>query len=168
MSQLMHSFSVATYENGLRALIKIIAKAKAHCEAKKIEPEALTNARLYPDMFPFWRQICILSDQAKGATSRLAGVEVPAWEDTERTFDELTARLEKTRDYIKGFGPEKFAGSDTRTITLKIGGQDVSMPGEQYLFTNSLPNFYFHLTTAYNILREGGVEVGKRDFLGRT
>lgn len=168
MSLIMHSASIAVVDTGVRALINIIGKAKAHCEAKKIDPDALTNARLFPDMFPFWRQVCLVSDHAKGAASRLAGVDVPSWPDTERSFDELLARLEKTRAYLKEFPADRLAGADTRTVTLKIGGQDTAMPGAQYLFTSALPNFFFHLTTAYNILRESGVEVGKRDFLGRT
>ncbi|WP_342362108.1 DUF1993 domain-containing protein [Terrarubrum flagellatum] len=168
MSLTMHSASVTTFDNMLRALIHVINKAKAHCEAKKINPEALTTARLFPDMFPFWHQCCLVSDFAKGAVSRLAGVEVPSWADDQRTFDELIARLEKTRDYIKGFGPEKLEGADAKPITLKIGGQDMTITGEQYLLNMATPNFYFHVTTAYNILRKGGVEVGKRDFLGRA
>lgn len=168
MSELMHSFSVVTFDNGLRALAHVIGKAKAHCEAKKIDPEALTSARLFPDMFPFWRQVCLASDFAKGPVARLAGVEVPSWEDKERSFDELLARIEKTREFLKGFGPDKLAGAAARTVTIKIGGQDMSMSGEQYLLGFATPNFYFHLTTAYDILRHNGVEIGKRDFMGRT
>lgn len=167
MAILMHSFSVGAYEAGLKALIHVIGKAKAHCEARKIDPEALTSARLYPDMFPFWRQICLATDFTKGPVARLAGVEVPAWEDKERTFDELLARLEKARAYLKEFGPDRLAGSESRQITIKMGGQDTTMTGEQYLAGFANPNFYFHVTTAYDILRHNGVEIGKRDFFGR-
>jgi hypothetical protein len=168
MSLSMHAASVETFDHMLRALIHVIAKAKAHCEAKKIDPEALTQARLFPDMFPFWRQACLASDFAKGAVSRLAGVEVPSWEDKERNFDELTQRIEKTRDYIKTFSPEKLADAAARSITLKIGGQDMTMTGDVYLLRMAVPNFFFHVTTAYDILRHNGVEVGKRDYMGRT
>jgi hypothetical protein len=168
MSLSMHSASVGVFDNMLRALALIIAKAKAHCDARKIEPEALTMARLTPDMFPFWRQVCLASDFAKGPVARLAGVEVPSWADTERSFDELAQRLEKTREYIKTFGPEKLAGAEDRTITIKIGGQEMSIPGAQYLLAFATPNFYFHVTAAYAILRHNGVEIGKRDFMGRA
>ncbi len=168
MSISTHAASVEIFDHMLGALVKCIAKAKAHCEAKKIEPDALTSARLYPDMFPFWRQVCLASDFAKGPVARLAGVDVPAWEDKERTFDELTQRLEKTREFIKGVAKEKFADAAARDVTVKIGGQDMTMSGEVYLLRMATPNFYFHMTTAYDILRHAGVELGKRDFLGRT
>ncbi|MET0605466.1 MAG: DUF1993 domain-containing protein [Beijerinckiaceae bacterium] len=168
MSLSMHAASVQTFDTMLRALGNVIAKAKAQCEAKKIDPEAMTGARLYPDMFPFWRQVCLASDFAKGAASRLAGVETPSYEDKERNFEELTQRIEKTREFIKSIAADKFADASKRPITLKIGGQDVTMSGDAYLLNVATPNFYFHVTTAYDILRHNGVEVGKRDFLGRT
>ena len=152
----------------LKALSAILKKAEAHCEAKKIEPNALLTFRLFPDMLPFTRQVQIACDFAKGCAARLAGVAVPSYVDDEKTFAELQARIAKTIEFIGSFKKEQFAGSATRDVTIKVGGKDMVMPGSQYFSAAVVPNFYFHLTTAYNILRHNGIELGKSDFMGRT
>jgi uncharacterized protein len=166
MSFNIYQTSVPAFVQTLNALSAVLAKAVAHAEAKKIEPSVLVNARLAPDMHPLARQIQIMSDSAKGAAARLAGIDVPSFADTETTFADLQARIAKTVDFLKGLKPAQFEGGDTREVTLKIGGQDVKFPGATYLSHFAFPNFYFHATTAYNILRHNGVEIGKRDFIG--
>jgi hypothetical protein len=167
MSLSMYQASIPVYMNLLSALSKIIEKAAAHAEAKKITPEALLHARLFPDMFTFTRQVQIATDHAKGAPARLAGVEVPAFPDTEASFSELQARIQKTIDFLKTFSPEQINGSEEKEIILTIGPNKIPLKGQDYLLHFSMPNFYFHLTTAYDILRHNGVELGKRDFMGR-
>ena len=162
----MHQASAPRFANTLRNLSVILDKAQAHCEAKKIEPAALTQARLFPDMFSFTRQVQIACDTAKGAVARLAGVEVPKHEDTEQTFAELKARIAKTVDFVQSIGAAKIDGSEGREVVLKMRSGEVKFTGLQYLMGHALPNFYFHVTTAYNILRHNGVEIGKRDFIG--
>src|SRR6185295_10975840 len=162
----MYQASATRFANILKNLSAILDKAQAHCEAKKIEPAALTQARLFPDMFPLTRQVQIACDTAKGAVARLAGVEVPKHEDTEQSFAELKARIAKTIDFVQSVGAAKIDGSEGREVVLKMRGQDVKLAGQQYLLAHAWPNFYFHVTTAYNILRANGVELGKRDFLG--
>jgi hypothetical protein len=154
---------VIRYLNNLSTLID---KAVAHCEARKIDPAVLVNYRLSPDMFPFARQVQIASDQVKGMAARLAGVDVPSYPDTETTFAELKARIAKTVAYLNTFKPEQIDGSENKEITLKAGAAEFKFKGDDYLVGFVLPNFYFHVTTAYAILRHCGVEVGKRDFLG--
>jgi hypothetical protein len=150
----------------LRNLSAILDNAQAHCEAKKIEPELMASLRLYPDMFPLYRQVQVACDAAKGAVARLAGVDIPKHEDTERTLAELKARIAKTIAFIESVAPEAIDGSEAREIQLKLAGREVTFKGQQYLLGFAQPNFYFHVTTAYNILRHNGVEVGKRDFIG--
>jgi hypothetical protein len=150
----------------LGALSKILDKAEAHCEARKIDPAVLVNYRLAPDMFPLSRQIQIMTDQAKGATARLTGSENPSFADTETSLADLKARITKTIDYVQSFSPEAFDGAEDRTINFKAGTMELSFSGRDYAFKWVFPNFYFHATTAYDILRHCGVEVGKRDFLG--
>jgi hypothetical protein len=164
----MYQASAPRFINTLTNLAGILDKAQAHAEARKIEPAALTAYRLYPDMFPMTRQVQIACDAAKGAVARLAGVEVPKHEDTEQTFAELKARIAKTIAFIKSIKPAQIDGSEDREIALKIGGQDVKFKGMQYLLGFAHPNFYFHVTTAYNILRHNGVEIGKRDYIGNA
>jgi hypothetical protein len=151
----------------LTNLDNVLKKAEADCEARKIDPGVLANARLAPDMFPLVRQVQILTDQAKGGASRLAGLEPPKWPDEEKTFADLHARLAKAIAYLKTFKPAQFDGADTRQIELKFPNASFSFVGKDYLLTNLLPNFYFHYTTAYAILRHNGVQVGKGDYLGR-
>lgn len=158
--------TVPAFVQILTALSAILTKAQAHAEAKKIDPAVFVNARIAPDMFPLARQVQIATDHAKGASARLAGVDVPSYADTETTFAELQARIAKTLDFIKGLKPAQFDGGLDRKVTLKIAGQEMSWNGGVYLHQFALPNFYFHVTAAYAILRHNGVEVGKRDFLG--
>ena len=162
----MYQASAPRFTSALRNLSAILDKAQAHAEAKKIDPAALTAFRLYPDMFPLTRQVQIACDTAKGAVARLAGIEIPRHEDTEQTFAELKARIAKTLDFIESVKASQIDGSEAKEIVIKLRGQDVRFAGLQYLLGFAWPNFYFHVTTAYNILRHNGVELGKRDFLG--
>lgn len=163
----MFDSSVTVFDNFLKGLAAILRKAEAHCEAKKIEPDALLKARLYPDMFHFTRQVQLVSDFAKGTGARLAGIAAPSFPDEEKTFAELQARIAKTRDFLATLKKEQFAGAAERPITIKVGGQDMTFAGAAYLPGYAMPNFFFHLTTAYDILRHNGVELGKRDYMGR-
>ena len=166
MSFSLYQASAPRFANTLKNLSTILDKAQAHCEAKKIDPLAITSFRLFPDMFPLSRQIQIMTDTAKGAIARLAGIEIPKYEDTEQTFAELKARMMKTADFVMSVPAAKIDGSADKDISMKIGGKDTVIKGGQYLLGHAYPNFYFHSTTAYNILRHNGIEVGKRDFLG--
>ena len=166
MSLTMFSASVPVYTQFLTSLSAILKKAAAHAEAKKIDPSVFINARLSPDMLPLSSQVQIATDHAKGSLSRLAGVDVPKFEDTEKTFDELEARIQKTLAYVKTFKPEQIDGTEGKEIVLTFGTQKFPFNGQTYLIQFALPNFYFHTTMAYAILRENGVEVGKRDFMG--
>lgn len=157
---------VPAFAHSLTALSKILEKAKAHEEAKKIKPEVIPNLRLIADMLPLWRQICIATDHAKGASARLSGTEVPSYADTEQTLDELIARIAKTLAFIQTIPEAAFEGAEARTITVKAGPRDLTFPATFYLNSYAVPNFFFHMTTAYNILRANGVEIGKVDFLG--
>jgi hypothetical protein len=151
----------------LTNLDNVLKKAEADCETRKIDPSVLVSARLAPDMFPLVRQVQIMTDQAKGGASRLAGLEPPKWPDEEKTFADLHARLAKAIAYLNTFKPAQFDGAETRKIELKFPNASFSFIGKDYLLTNLLPNFYFHYTTAYAILRHNGVQVGKGDYLGR-
>jgi len=151
----------------LTNLDNVLKKAEADCETRKIDPSVLVSARLAPDMFPLVRQVQIMTDQAKGGASRLAGLEPPKWPDEEKTFADLHARLAKAIAYLNTFKPAQFDGAETRKIELKFPNASFSFVGKDYLLTNLLPNFYFHSTTAYAILRHNGVQVGKGDYLGR-
>ena len=158
--------TVPAFVQILTALSAILKKAAAHAEAKKIDPSVFINARIAPDMFPLSRQVQIATDHAKGAAARLAGVDVPSFADTETTFDELQARIAKTLDFVKGIKQSQYDGGFDRDVTLTIAGQKLTWKGGVYLHQFALPNFYFHVTAAYAILRHNGVEIGKRDFLG--
>jgi hypothetical protein len=162
----MYQASTPRFINVLNNLTAILDKAAAHCEAKKIDPLVLTAFRLYPDMFPLTRQVQIACDAAKGAVARLAGVEVPKHEDTEKTFEDLKARIAKTIAFIRSVKPALIDGTEEKEIALKVGGRDLKFTGMQYLLGFANPNFYFHVTTTYNILRHNGVEIGKNDYLG--
>lgn len=166
MSLSMYKASVPVYTQFLTALSNILKKAATHAEAKKIDPSVLINARLSPDMFALARQVQIATDHAKGSLARLAGLEVPSFPDTESTFDELQARIAKTLDYVKTFKPEQIDGTEEREIVLTFGTQKFPFNGQTYLIQFALPNFYFHISTTYGILRHNGVEIGKRDFMG--
>jgi hypothetical protein len=162
----MYQASVPRLANILKNLSAILDKAQSHAEAKKIDPLVLSNARLFPDMLPMKRQVYIACDTAKNAVARIAGVEPPKHEDVEETFAELKARIAKTIDFIQTFKPAQIDGSEDKVIHLKLGQREVDFKGMQYLLGHALPNFYFHVVTAYDILRHNGVEVGKRDYLG--
>jgi hypothetical protein len=163
----MYQASAPRFANALRNLSAILDKAQAHAEAKKLDPAVPGGLRLIADMFPLSRQVQIACDTAKGALARLAGMEIPKHEDTEQTIAELKARIAKTLDFIGSVPAAKIDGSDEREVVMKMRGQDVKFTGLQYLMGHALPNFYFHYTTAYNILRSNGVELGKRDFIGQ-
>ena len=164
----MHETSVRTVTRALTNLIHVLEKGAAHAEAKKIEPAVLVNARLYPDMFPLSKQVQIATDVAKIGTARLAGVEPPKYEDNEATFPELIERVRKTIAYLETLKAQQFEGADSKTVTFPVqGGKDSrTWPGSRYLQQRVVPNVFFHCTTAYNILRHNGVEIGKRDYLG--
>ena len=166
MTLSMHQASALRFASLLKNLSAILDKAQAHVEAKKLDPAAFTTYRLFPDMFPLTRQVQVACDAAKGAVARLAGVEVPKHEDTEQTFAELKARIAKTIDFISTIKPAQIDGSENKEILLKLSGKEVKFTGMQYLLGHATPNFYFHVTTVYNILRHNGVEIGKRDFIG--
>jgi hypothetical protein len=163
----MYQASVPTITRALENLAAILEKAAQHCEAKKIDPAALITARLYPDMFPLSRQVQIASDSAKGGTSRLAQVQPPSFEDNETTFPQLIERCHKTVAFLKTLEPEQIDGGEERTVTWQTRSATKSMQGMPYLLQHTLPNVFFHVTTAYNILRHNGVEIGKQDFLGK-
>ena len=144
----------------------MLDKAEAQATAMKIDEEVFANARLAPDMFPLKRQVQIVSDTAKMSVSRLAGIKAPKWEDNETSFAELKGRLQKSIDFLASFETAQFDGSQGRDITFTLGGEPKVLKGQSYLLTYAFPNFFFHVTTAYGILRHNGVEIGKRDYLG--
>jgi len=162
----MYQASAPRLVNILKNLSAILDKAQAHIDAKKIEPAALIQFRLFPDMLPMKRQVQVACDTAKGAVARLAGVEVPKHEDTEETFAELKTRIAKTIAFIETIKPAQLDGSEERNVHLKLGAREVDWKGMQYLLGHTLPNFYFHVVTAYDILRHNGVEIGTRDYIG--
>jgi hypothetical protein len=162
----MYQASAPRLANTLGNLSTILDKAQAHCDAHKIDPLVLTGFRLYPDMFPLSRQVQIACDTAKGAVARLGGLEIPKHDDVERTLAELKARIAKTLDFVQSVKPERLDGTEGKEIVLQMRSGERRYTGLQYLLGHALPNFYFHVTTAYNILRHNGVELGKRDYLG--
>ena len=166
MSLSMYQASVPVLLRNLKNLSAVLAKGAANAEARKIDPSVFVNARLAPDMHPLSRQIQIATDSAKGAGARLAGIEVPSFEDNETTFADLQARLAKTIAFLETLKPAQIDDSEEKTITLKLGGREVSFSGQNYLLNFALPNFWFHYTTAYAILRHNGVDIGKMDFMG--
>lgn len=166
MSISMYTLTLPPLVRMLTNLSGILKKGAAHAEARKIDPLVLTGSRLYPDMYPLNRQVYIVTDMSKGCGARLAGVDVPKYDDVETTFPELVARIDKTLAFLNGFTPDQIDGSETRDIQLKIGGNLLQMKGLDYVLHFVKPNVYFHVTTAYNILRHNGVELGKRDFIG--
>lgn len=162
----MYQASVPRIINMLGNLSRIIEKAQAHADAKKIDPAAIIDFRLYPDMFSLCRQVQIATDTAKSVVARLAGVEIPAYEDNERSFDDLKARIAKTIAFVETFTPAQIDGTEDKDIVTKRGDKETHYKGMQFLLNHAMPNVYFHVTTAYNILRHNGVEIGKRDYLG--
>jgi hypothetical protein len=166
MSLSMYSSSVPVFLHFLKNLSNILKKGADYAAEKKIDEKVLTSARLYPDMFPLTRQVQIACDVAKGCGARLAGVEVPKYEDNEVTFAELQARIEKTVNFLKSIPEASINGSEQKQIKLQAGPRELEFVGDNFLRTWALPNVYFHITTTYNILRHNGVAVGKMDFLG--
>ena len=163
----MHSASAPVFVRTLTAMLTWLDKAQSHAEARKFETTNYLGLRLAPDMLPFTRQIQIATDHAKGATARLAGVDMPKYEDSEKTVAELQARLQKIQDFIAGLQREQFAGAEDRAIKLVDPWATYDFTGQRYLTYWALPNFFFHVTTAYNILRHQGVQIGKADFIGQ-
>ncbi|WP_027529245.1 DUF1993 family protein [Bradyrhizobium sp. WSM3983] len=162
-----HDAVVPAYLQMLNSLTGLLTKAEAHCAAKKIDPNVMLGSRLFPDMLPLSKQIQLASDFAAKGCARLTHSEVPSMPDTEKTFEELKQRLAKTIDYVKSYKPEQFEGADTRDVTFPAGpDRTMTLKGQQFFSAVSLPNFYFHTTTAHGIMRHNGVEIGKRDFLG--
>ncbi len=166
MSLTLYQASIPVFIRMLGNLSAILDKAVAHAEAKKIDPAIFINARLAPDMFPLSRQVQIATDMVKGCAARLAGIDVPSYEDNESTFAELQARIAKTTAFLQSISASQIDGHEDRPITLKFGSREVSFLGQAYLLDFVLPNFHFHLTTAYAILRHNGVAIGKMDYIG--
>jgi hypothetical protein len=162
----MYQASVPVFVHGLSNLSAILDKAVNQAAERQIDPAALLDSRLAPDMFPLVGQVQLATDHAKGASARLAGIEVPKFADIETSFDELQQRLARVSEFVRGIDPDRIGGSEEREIALTIGGQPKTFSARTYLFSFALPNFYFHLTTAYAILRHNGIAIGKRDFLG--
>lgn len=164
----MYQASVPAFIRALDNLAAILEKGEQHATARKIAPEVLINSRLFPDMFPLVKQVQIASDAAKGGAARLAQAQPPSFEDNEATFAELVERCRKTVAYLETLKPEQVDGSEERTVSWQTRSSTKSMQGMPYLLTHVLPNVFFHVTTAYNILRHNGVELGKQDFLGKS
>ena len=166
MNPLMYDASVSVFNRTLGALSAILDKAAAHAGARGFDVAVLLSDRLAPDMFTLTRQVQIACDTAKGAAARLAGLEVPRHEDTETTVAELKARIAKTLAFVNGIPAAAFVGSEDRNVVLQMRKQAVEFVGRTYLFEHALPNLFFHVTTAYAILRHNGVDIGKGDYLG--
>jgi len=167
MSLSMHSASVPVFVKMLGNLLTWLDKAQAHAEARRFDPVQYLSLKLAPDMLPLTRQIQIATDAAKGCAARLAGHEVPKWADDESTLDQLRERVRRTIDYVQSVPAAAFEGSETREVVLQLRAGELRYQGEDYLRHFALPNFYFHVTTTYALLRQAGVEIGKRDFLGQ-
>ncbi len=163
----MYQASVPRFVNILNNLTGILDKAQAHIDAKKIDVSVLATYRLFPDMLPMTTQVLIACDAAKGVVARLAGIEIPVYEDNEKTLAELKARIAKTVDFIQSVTPAQIDGTEDKDIVTKRGDKETHYKGMQFLLGHALPNFYFHVTTTYNILRHNGIDIGKRDFLGK-
>lgn len=163
----MHDQVVPALQKNLAALTKFLKKAEAYVDEHKLDKAVVLGLRVYPDMFPLLRQILLVTDFTKGAAARLAGVAVPSFPDDEKTFEDIYARIAKTEAFVKSLNAEQFAAGSTREITMKVGGNDMTMSGQVYFSSMALPNIYFHMTTAYNILRGLGIPLGKGDFMGR-
>ncbi len=166
MKTSVYESTVPASIRALSNLAAILAKADAHATARKIEPGVLLQSRLYPDMLALVRQVQIATDIAKSGAARLAGTEAPAFADDEASFADLQARVAQTVSFLKTLTPAQFEGAEDRVVRWKTRSTDNELPGLVYLNTHVLPNVYFHVTTAYNILRHNGVELGKRDYLG--
>ena len=166
MSISMYQASVPRFVNILGNLSAILDKAQAHVDAKKLDHSSLTGFRLFPDMLPMTKQVQIACDTAKGLVARLAGVEIPVFEDNESSLADLKARIAKTIAFIQTIKPEQLDGTEDKDIVIKRGEKETHYKGMQFLLGHAVPNVYFHVTTTYNVLRHNGVEIGKRDYLG--
>jgi uncharacterized protein len=167
MTSPMYTHSVPVFKQLLTALKAILSQADAHAAAKSIEPDALLQERLYPDMFPLIKQVQIAADFARGIAARLAGIDVPAYEGKERSFADLDALLARTLEFLESVTSEQFEGSETKDIVLRPGTpKEKKLSGQAYLANYGLPQFFFHVTTAYNLLRHNGLSIGKRDYMG--
>ena len=162
----IYDATIPPLKRALSNLAAILKKGEEYADAKKVEHQVLLNSRLFVDMYPLTRQVQIATDMSKGAGARLAAVEIPKYEDNETSFAELQARIAKTIAFLDAIKPEQLAGAETRQITVTIRKTDLKFSGQDYLLKWVLPNVYFHITTAYNILRHNGVELAKQDFLG--
>jgi Uncharacterized protein conserved in bacteria len=167
MSISMYEISAPVFIRLLKNLSTFLDKGQAHADARKIAPTVLPASRLIADMLPLSKQVQIATDHAKGAMARLAGVEIPKYEDNEQTIEELKARIAKTVAFVESFKPEQIRGTEDHNIAFTMGSNDFKYTGEGYLLEFALPNFYFHVVTAYDILRQNGVDIGKRDFLAK-
>jgi hypothetical protein len=167
MSLTMHTATVPTCSRALNNLAAILEKAAAHAQARKIDPAVLLSTRLFPDMLPLAVQIQIANDIAQSGAARLAGAEVPTFEAKERTLAEWVAATRGTIAYLESLEPAQFEGAEDRTVTWQTRSSTKNMQGAPYLFRHVLPNVFFHVTTAYDILRQAGLEIGKMDYLGR-
>ncbi|HEY4555169.1 MAG TPA: DUF1993 domain-containing protein [Lysobacter sp.] len=168
MSLSLHAASVPVFRQMLGSLSEVLRKAQAHATARNIDPAAFLQSRLYPDMFPLVRQVQIACDFAKSVPARLAGAEVPAYDDTEQSFDELQARIARTLEFLDSLDAAAFEGGEAREIVLRPGTpKERRIGGQAYLLHYGLPQFFFHVTTAYALLRHGGVEIGKKDYMGQ-
>jgi len=165
MTVSMHSASVPVFVRNLTNMLAWLDKAQAHAEAKKFDSANYLQLRLAPDMLPFIKQIQIAGDGAKGCVARLAGIDIPKWDDTEASLDDLRARIRKTLDFVQGVPAAQIDGSEGRDITITLRSGDVKFDGQRYLEHWALPNFYFHVMTTYNLLRQAGVDLGKQDYL---
>ncbi len=162
----IYTVTVPVFLRQLGNLSQILTKAENWAAERKISADTLLAYRLAPDMLPLLRQVQITTDHAKGAVARLSGREVPRFEDVEKTFAELQARLKRTQEFVQGFGAPDFQGAESRVIELKIGNEMVKFDAVSYLTNFAIPNFFFHYTTAYAILRHAGLNIGKKDFVG--
>jgi uncharacterized protein len=163
----MYAQTIPVLQKNLAALAKFLKKAEAHLDAQKLDKAVVLGLRVFPDMFPLLRQILLVTDFSKGAGARLAGVAVPSFPDDEKTFEEIYARIAKTEAFLASLDATRFVGAEMREIAMKVGGEDMKFSGQVYLSNMALPNIYFHMTTAYNLLRSVGVPLGKGDFMGR-
>lgn len=168
MSISIYDQVIAPLTTMLRNLDAVVSKAEAYAEEREIDPSVLIQARLFPDMLPFVYQIRIATDTAKGAAARLSGTPVPKWADDEETFADVHVRLQKAIDFLSTFEPSQFEGAEKRNIELKLGPREVKFVGKDYITGFVIPNFYFHITVAYAILRHNGLDIGKADYLGAT
>ncbi|MFT0545733.1 DUF1993 domain-containing protein [Allopusillimonas ginsengisoli] len=164
----LYAASLPVFKQMLNSMDAVLSKAEEHATTRKIDPNALLQARLFPDMFPLIRQVQVATDFARGVSARLAGAEVPKFEDNQQTFADLHELISKTLAFIDGFTPAQIDGQEDRTIVTRPGTpKEKKFTGQSYLLTYGLPQFFFHVTTAYAILRHNGVEIGKRDFMGQ-